>query len=333
MHKWIDERDLPINKCGKVIIPQKDDLDSQLDLLAERGRKNGAKVKLIDSEELATICPYAKTPTGRALWSPNTSVTNAKIVISRLAQELEELDVEIFLGQKKYRVDAEKNKIKFGDGSNLQYGHLINCSGLQADMIAKEFDVGKELKLIPFKGIYWTVTQKSSIKIRTNIYPVPDLNLPFLGVHFTPSCDEIPCVSIGPTATPALGRENYNWLEDIEPIMTLSNIKTMASQYICNSNNFRQYMHEQFLLFVKPIMIKQAKMLVPDIELSDIEKSAKVGIRPQLFNTKNSSIEKDFLCVTRENSTHILNAISPAFTASSSLANLVLEKAQLIEKV
>ena len=104
--------------------------------------------------------------------------------------------------------------------------------------MAKKFNVGEKYRLFPFKGIYWAVRKNSEIKINRNIYPVPDLNVPFLGVHFTPSADEIPTIYIGPTATPALGRENYKGLDAFEPLSTFSNLLSLAGQYLQNNGGF-----------------------------------------------------------------------------------------------
>ena len=101
------------------------------------------------------------------------------------------------------------------------------------------FGVGDQYTLLPFKGIYWQLKTSSPCQPRTNLYPVPDLNVPFLGVHFTPSADAIPVVSIGPTATPAFGREHYRGLEGIEPGMAATNLKIITSQYLANRGGFR----------------------------------------------------------------------------------------------
>ena len=202
---------------------------------------------------------------------------------------------------------------------------------MYADRVAKKFNVGEKYRLFPFKGIYWAVRKNSEIKINRNIYPVPDLNVPFLGVHFTPSADEIPSIYIGPTATPALGRENYKGLDAFEPLSTFSNLLSLAGQYLQNNGGFRKYVHEQLLLALKPVMLNSAKKLIPSIENNDIVSCEKVGIRSQLFNLDEGRLEDDFLCLEGPFSTHVMNAISPAFTASFSLADLIID--QMILKI
>ena len=331
LKKWIKERNLPINECGKIIIPQDENLDSQLDVLKERATKNGAKVELINEKELKSLEPFARSSTGRALWSPNTVVVKSKIVINKLESELREKGVNIFLYQKNWDVDTSKCTITLDNGKKMKYGHLINCSGLYADIVAKKFNVGEKYRLFPFKGIYWAVRKNSEIKINRNIYPVPDLNVPFLGVHFTPSADEIPTIYIGPTATPALGRENYRGLDALEPLSTFSNLLSLAGQYLQNNGGFRKYVHEQLLLALKPVMLNSAKKLIPSVKNYDIVACEKVGIRSQLFNLDKEKLEDDFLCLEGPHSTHVMNAISPAFTASFSLADLIID--QMILKI
>ena len=121
---------------------------------------------------------------------------------------------------------------------------------------------------------------------------MPDLNIPFLGVHFTPSADATPVVSIGPTATPAFGRENYRGLQAIEPGMAAKNLMELTRQYLANRGGFRRYVHEQAFLALPPILIRAAQELIPSIRPDHIELSEKVGIRSQLFNKKNTTIRR-----------------------------------------
>ena len=326
LKQWVKERSLPLNECGKVIVPQNEDLDSQIDLLYERGEANGATVEIWDKTKLKEFLPLCRSASGRALWSPNTAVVKPKIVLERLESELREKGVIFQLNQPEWEINPLKREITLNNNEKVAYGHLINCAGLRADEVAYKFDIGLDYKLLPFKGLYWQIKNNSKIKINTNLYPVPDLNVPFLGVHFTPSADIDPVINIGPTATPALGRENYHAFENVEPLSAVNNLLCLINQYFLNEGGFRKYVHQQSLLFLKPLMLKEAKKLIPSISSSDLKFSNKVGIRPQLFNKKNKKLENDFICLSGENSTHVMNAISPAFTASFSLADLIIDR-------
>ncbi len=328
LKRWVKERKLPINECGKVIIPQEIYLDKQLDLLYQRGKQNGASVEIWDEQELKKNFPLVRTASGRALWSPNTAVVNSKIVLKELEKELKEKKVTFALNQKIWNVNPSKRELSLQNGETISYSHLINCAGLRADQVAQKFGLGKNYMLIPFKGLYWEVDHKLNLNMNTNLYPVPDLNVPFLGVHFTPTADLNPKINVGPTATLAFGRENYSLFREIEPISSALNLFTLTKQYFSNKEGFRKYVHDQSLLFLKPLMIKSAKKLIPSIKSENLKLSTKVGIRPQLFNKNTQKLENDFLSVKGQSSTHILNAISPAFTASFALADFIIDQHQ-----
>ncbi|MEI6030893.1 MAG: FAD-dependent oxidoreductase [Synechococcaceae cyanobacterium ELA739] len=324
---WVQERGLPLNACGKLIVPPRPELDPQLDVLAERGRANGAQVEFWDEQQLRELIPEARSASGRALWSPNTAVVKPITVVRRLQQELGERGVVFLEGQAGWTVEPERRQLRLADGGTIAYGHLINCAGLQADRVAHRFGVGRQYSLLPFKGLYWQLKPDCPIQPRCNLYPVPDLNVPFLGVHFTPSADATPVVSIGPTATPAWGRENYRGLQAVEPAMAVANLAMLARQYLANRGGFRRYVHEQAFLALPPLLLRAAQQLIPAVRAEHLQLSEKVGIRSQLFNHTTQGLEDDFLCLPGPHSTHVLNAISPAFTASFALADLILDEA------
>jgi L-2-hydroxyglutarate oxidase len=323
---WVQERGLPFNPCGKVIVPPRADLDPQLDVLADRGRANGAVVEFWDERQLQELIPEARTASGRALWSPNTAVVKPITVVRRLQEELRQRGVHVLCEQQHWTVKPDQQQLRLADGHSIDYGHLFNCAGLQADRVAHAFGIGHDYTLLPFKGLYWQLKPGCPIQPRTNLYPVPDLNVPFLGVHFTPSADPSPVVSIGPTATPAWGRENYRGLQAVEPSMAVANLAVLARQYLANRGGFRRYVHEQAFLALPPLLLQAAQQLIPAVRAGDLELSQKVGIRSQLFNHTTQRLEDDFLCLPGPASTHVLNAISPAFTASFALADVILDE-------
>ncbi|AAQ00363.1 hypothetical protein EV11_0183 [Prochlorococcus sp. SS52] len=328
--EWIEERNLAINKCGKVVIPTKANLDCQLDLLKERGELNGAKVELWDENQLKAFIPQAVSKSGRALWSPNTAVVKPLEIIKCLERELTSKGVTIKKGIKIINVNTKEKLITTFNKENLSYSYVFNCAGLGADRISKLFDVGNDYTIIPFKGIYWKLKHESSIKIPSNLYPVPDLSVPFLGVHFTPDTERVPSIYIGPTATPAWGRENYDGIKGLEPSVAISSIDLLSRQYINNKGGFRGYVHQQALQSFQPFFLKAAQELIPSIRFKDIEPCSKRGIRSQLFNKRSMKLEDDFLCINSDNSSHILNAVSPAFTASFALADLIIDSSILL---
>ena len=166
---------------------------------------------------------------------------------------------------------------------------------MQADRIAHQFGIGENYQILPFRGLYWELKNSAPFKINTNLYPVPDLNVPFLGIHFTPSADKNK-VTIGPTALIALGRENYRGIQNFEPIMAFNNIMLLSKHFLLNNGNFRKYVKEQSLSLT-PFLLNSAKKLIPEIKYEHIKLSNKVGIRAQLFNKDTSQLVDDFLYI------------------------------------
>ena len=170
LRNWVKERGLPLNPCGKVVVPQRDDLDSQLDVLAKRGRANGAQVELWDTNQLRDLIPEARSASGRALWSPNTVVVKPISVVQRLRQDLTDRGVKMLQGQHNFKKLGTRNQLQLYDGSKLSYGHVFNCTGLQADRVAKAFGVGEIYTLLPFKGLYWQLNENCPFRPKTNLY-------------------------------------------------------------------------------------------------------------------------------------------------------------------
>jgi len=328
LRAWCEAEGLPVLACGKVIAPQAAELDGQLELLLERGRANGAEVHLIDEHEFHQRVPDGRTASGRALWSPNTCVVKPKLVLHRLEQTLRERGVRFVLGAGVKGVNPEARQLSLAQpglaNSTFSYGHLFNATGLQADRVARAFGVGEHCTLLPF---YWQLHPHAPFHFTTNLYPVPDLNVPFLGVHVTPSPDGT--VSLGPTAIPAWGRENYRGLDGIEPLMALEFLGDLASQWWRNAGGFRRYAREQALHGLKPLFLKAAQAIVPGLRSHHLIPSQKVGIRAQLYDRMSSMLIQDFRVEQGTASTHVLNAISPAFTASFALADLIIDQSPL----
>ena len=328
LRAWCEAEGLPVLACGKVIAPQAPELDGQLGLLLERGKANGAEVELIDQTEFQRLVPDGRTASGRALWSPGTCVVKPKLVLQRLEQRLRERGITFALGTRVAQVQPAARTLtlqgRSGSGHTLSYGHLFNATGLQADRVAQAFGLAERCTLLPFKGLYWQLDPRAPFRFTTNLYPVPDLNVPFLGVHVTPSPDGT--ISLGPTAIPAWGRENYRGFEGVEPWMAAQFLGDLASQWWRNAGGFRRYAREQALHGFKPLFLRAAQGLVPGLLAEHLIPSEKVGIRAQLYDRRSGTLVQDFRLERGEASTHVLNAISPAFTASFALADLILDQ-------
>ena len=319
--QYCDDNNLPIDRMGKVIVPVREADDPQVDLLYHRGKANGANVSIIDRQQLKEIEPEAATMSGRALHSPDTAVIDPLAVLEQLVQELTKKGVEIQYSSPVLAADPDNSTVHI-NGRNVRYNQLFNATGQFADHIASMFGVGSQYTLLPFKGIYYALDEQSNIHLNGLVYPVPDLEVPFLGVHSVRTIQGK--VYLGPTAVPAFGRENYNGLRGIEPGKAISISYQLAQQYVRNNQGFRKFTHDEAGRFLKTKFVEAAKMLIPRLRKAHLQPSDKVGIRAQLLNKQSHELVMDFLVERKDNTVHILNAVSPAFTSAFAFARHVI---------
>ena len=310
-----------INNCGKVIVSRdKNDLDI-LEKLLNRGKNLGIELYKIDEKELEKIEPEART-FKYALWSPNTATVNPMKVCYSILNDLKKEKVKVLFGTP-YIKKLSDNSVKAGN-FKIEFDYLINCAGLYADKIAKDFNTGKEFTIIPFKGLY-LISDYKFHNIKTNIYPVPDINKPFLGVHFTLTVDNE--VKLGPTAIPAFWREHYKGLENFSLYEFISIIYWELYLLITNKFGFRNLALEEIKKYNRKYFINLARYLVKkDFNFNTFNKWGRAGIRAQLLNKKSGKLEMDFIIRTTNNSLHILNSVSPAFTASYPFTKWIVNK-------
>jgi len=324
MSDYCKENNLPILECGKVILPTKIEDESQIDLLYERGINNGATVKIISQEELSEIEPEAKTVTNRALYSPNTSVVDPHAILNQVKFDLEKSGVTILFNERVISANPDASIVETNKKNSFKYGHLINCTGQYSDVVSKVFNVGRQYTLLPFKGFYYGLSKTSNIKLNGLVYPVPDLNIPFLGIHSVKLVNG--SVYFGPTAIPAFGREHYQGFEGVNVKDASSISYHLLRQYISNKKGFRAYTHQEASRFLKSEFLKSMQNLIPSLASGDLIPSQKVGIRAQLLNKDLNELVMDFVVERVDNTTHVLNAVSPAFTSAFSFSKYILEK-------
>ena len=324
MTNYCRKHNLPILQCGKVILPIKYEDESQVNLLYNRGMKNGALVEIISQKELNEIEPEASTMVQKALYSPNTSVVDPCKVLEKIQFELINAGVTILFNEKVKSANPDSSTIKTNKDNSFQYAHLVNCTGQHSDAVSKVFGVGEKYTILPFKGLYYGLHKNSNIQLNGLIYPVPDLNAPFLGIHSVKLIDG--STYFGPTAIPAFGRENYQGFKGVNIKDATSISYYLAKQYIGNKQGFRSYTHQEIHKIFKSEFLKSMQKLVPRISGNDLIVSQKVGIRAQLLDTKKGELVMDFLVERVDNTTHVLNAVSPAFTSAFSFAKYILNK-------
>lgn len=321
--EWADycrERNLPLNQIGKILLPLNADDAGQLDILQERAAANGVECDRLKDSEIQRIEPEARSATGEALFIRSTSVVSSADCLSEVVRDVEAAGIELLCGGKLGAVDVAAQTLEWA-GERLRYDHVVNAAGLHADSVAHRFGVGQRYTLLPFKGIYWKLDPASGIDIRHLIYPVPDLRVPFLGVHTTTAIDG--SVYIGPTAVPAFGRENYRGAAGIAGRELGRILGQLAGQFVSGRNGFRRLAWQEGRRYFKPWFADAARQLLPRLRSEHLLPCDKVGIRAQMLDRETGELVTDFLVQSGPNSTHVLNAISPAFTSAFPFARHV----------
>jgi L-2-hydroxyglutarate oxidase LhgO len=323
LQEYAIENAVPLKRTGQVIVVPSLEQLPQIDILFGRAKANGIRVEKIDVKQLREIEPEAKTH-DVALLSPDTAVIDSMGVLKILEKELESLGVLILKSEELHRIDAEKQSARTRSGS-FAFGHLINAAGLYADKVAHWMGVGRRYRILPFKGIYHKLGQEKAKRFRGAIYPVPDLRFPFLGVHVTRTvADE---VIVGPTAMPALGRENYGIFDGIHMSDLLFMARDFAIMGAKNTDGFRSMVIEELNKYRRSGFVKCVRAIAPSVEERDLMSLGKAGLRAQLVDEQEMKLVTDFVVEDGPRSTHVLNAVSPAFTCSFAFAEFVADKA------
>lgn len=323
MAAYHEAHKLRLDRRGKVLVATNDCDAPQLDLLETRGIQNGIQVERIDEQQLRELEPEARSATGDALWVPGTAVGSPAAMMKVLRTEVEGMGVKLLCNISIAKVDSAAKTLFLKDGTGFHFGHAINAAGLHADCVAHQFSCGLRYALLPFKGIYWKLDPSSEIKINHLIYPVPDLRVPFLGVHTTTTTDGH--VYFGPTAVPAFGRENYRGLKGVK-MNELADIGSMlVRQYLGGKDGFRRLAWQEGRRYFKPWFAEAARAIVPRLRPEHLKPTEKVGIRAQMLDKKTGRLVTDFLVERGTDSTHILNAISPAWTSAFPFARHVCD--------
>jgi L-2-hydroxyglutarate oxidase LhgO len=318
LREFCAENDVPITNVGKVVVTKNAKEEESLKELYRRGIENGVTIEIVDKQQLKELEPRAKTHE-KALWSPNTGSASPQKVIKALEKDFLKLGGEIVLGQS--FVKRENNNIILSN-SIISANHVINCAGLYADKVAHKFDFGHKYRMLPFKGLYWYAPNQTD-KLTRHIYPIPDARNPFLGVHLTVT-DEGK-VKIGPTAIPALWRENYRMLTNFKVKELLQVATDLPRMALSPHHDFAALLKQELPKYSRSYLVKQASLLAEGINVADFNVRGKSGIRAQLFDLEQNKLEMDFVIEGNKDSTHVLNAVSPAWTCALSFAKYVYE--------
>ena len=322
LRDFCDGHGIEYDMCGKIIVATDESEVPRLEDLFTRGTANGAEdLEMVGPERLKELEPH--TVGVQAIFSPNTGIIDYNKVSQAYATEMRESGGDL-------ATNTEVKKIVRRNGTlhlettkgEVSAKYLINCSGLQADKTARMMGVDIGVRIIPFRGEYFSLKPERSSLVNGLIYPVPDPNLPFLGVHFTRRIGGT--VEAGPNAVMALGREAYK-KTDIDLLDTLATI-SYPGFWRMSMKYWKTGFKEQYRSMMKGVFVKSLQTLIPEIRGEDLHAPG-AGIRAQAVDRKGRLLQ-DFSIAETENAIHVLNAPSPGATSSLSISRYIVDIAQ-----
>ncbi len=321
MVAFCEEYGIPYDRCGKVIVATADSQLPALGELARRAQANGVPgVRMIGPEELRELEPYA---TGiRAIHVPSAGIVNYSLVAQAYRKLFEDAGGSICTGAEVTAIAQESNglRLETTQGDFLSK-HVITCGGLYADRVSMAAGLKPDVKVAPFRGEYSELVPEKRCLVRNLIYPVANPAFPFLGVHFTRRING--AIEVGPNAVLAFRRQGYRWRDvnagDMLDILGYVGFWRMAARY------WRTGLGEMYRSLYKGAMVKELQKLVPDVTGQDLVRAGS-GVRAQALDRQGKLVE-DFHIVQAARMIHVLNAPSPAATASLSIGAAVADMA------
>lgn len=320
---YCKKKEIPFDLCGKIIVATKEAELESLDNIYKRGIENGLKgLKYISAEEIKNYEPHC---TGiKGIWVPQTGIVNFKLVAENYAQDFQSMGGNLLLNTEVTGIEVHEGTCTvFSKEQKFQGKLLINCAGLYCDKIAHFAGLGKEIKIIPFRGEYYQLKPEAARLVKNLIYPVPDPKFPFLGVHFTRRITGE--IEAGPNAVLAYQREGYKKsninIKELFESLRWSGFQKVARKY------WRMGMHEVYRSYSKNSFTRALQELIPSVRKEDLEVGG-AGVRAQACH-KDGTLLDDFYFAESEHMIHVLNAPSPAATSSLSIGkkigNMALE--------
>jgi len=321
MYRFCDEHGIRAERCGKLVVATSEAELPRLDELERRGRANGlVDIQRIGPEGIREREPHAAGIAG--LWVPETGIVDYAHVTRAMADRVRAAGGEIRTGARVVgcHPTADGVLVETAQGETF-CRYLVNCGGLQSDRIARRAGVDPGVQIVPFRGEYYALVPERRELVRGLIYPVPDPAFPFLGVHFTRTTSGT--VEAGPNAILALRREGYR-ASDVR----LGDVATMArfpGFWRMAARHWRTGLAEMYRSFSKPAFVRSMQTLVPDVRAGDV-RYLRAGVRAQAVAPDGALLD-DFRIVEGPRSIHVLNAPSPAATASIVIGRTIADAA------
>ena len=318
MVDFCQERGIDHEVCGKVIVATRDDEIERLRALSGRAELNGLSAELIDAGRLTEIEPHCNGI--EALYVPSTGIVSYSKVCEALRIEIEESGGSVRFDTSVLNVEESEVGARIStSGGEVFARFLVNCAGLRCDQVAGMVDAAEGNRIVPFRGEYYELVPERSHLVKGLIYPVPDPSFPFLGVHLTRMIDG--SIHAGPNAVLALSREGYRW-RDVQPSQILEHV-TNRGLWKLARKYWRTGAGEVWRSLNKAAFVRALQRLVPEIESKDLEASP-AGVRAQAMDA-NGELLDDFAITRSGNSLHVINAPSPAATASLEIGGRIVE--------
>lgn len=319
--EFANKHDIAHDLCGKIIVATTPSEIAAMEKVLERGIANGLQgLKKLNQGELKEHEPHVRGVEG--IFVPQTGIIDYIEVAAKYASEFERMGGEIKLntlvtGLKRNSSSTEVRT----EGATYAARLFINCGGLLSDRIARLNEKNLDVRIIPFRGEYYKIKEERKGLVKNLIYPVPDPNFPFLGVHFTRMIDG--AVEAGPNAVFAFKREGYHrsdfdW-KDFQESISWKGFRMVAAKY------WKTGMGEFYRSYSKAAFTKALQALIPDIREEDLE-PAEAGVRAQACS-RDGGLVDDFLFSESAGIIHVLNAPSPAATSSLSIGTTIADKA------
>jgi L-2-hydroxyglutarate oxidase len=320
LYRFCDEESVATHRCGKLVVATRQEELPRLETLAERGRANGVALRRLSGAQLAEHEPGVRGIAG--LWVEETGVVSYPAVVQAMARRVIGLGGEIRTGARVRGIRRDGSAIVAETAAGEFRGtRLVNCGGLQCDRIARMAGVEPGVRIVPFRGEYYLLIPERAGLVRGLIYPVPDPALPFLGVHFTRGIDGV--VEAGPNAVLALKREGYRWTDvsarDIADWAVFPGFWRMARA------QWRSGADEVWRSLSRRRFLQSLQTLLPGLSDADIRPGGS-GVRAQAVDRTGRLLD-DFHLQEAPGMIHVLNAPSPAATASLAIGEVVARRA------
>jgi len=314
---YIRKYDVPYKNVGKVVIAKSDSESVILEELYKRGISNGVELEILNKSELKKIEPLAKSSRD-FLWSPTTGISDPQLVLKALVTEFDALG-----GKIEFNSAITFNKNLEVNGVPYNCDHLINSAGVHSLELAQHMGFGSKYRVMPFLGTYRKIDQ-TDLPLQRLVYPVPHPVNPFLGVHFTLTIKGE--VKIGPTAIPIFGKEQYEVFSKFtnkDLILFLENLYAIARG---NKHKLTSIAISEYPNLIEKTLVRRASLLVPSAKNINGWEKKQPGIRAQLLDKNSGELVQDFIYEGDDKSTHILNAVSPGWTAALPFADYIVSK-------